>query len=108
MMPSPDATTFNVIASYYHDEWKKMVPSHEYEGFESFAEAMEQAEYHQAKGFDVKVYKCEPVEVVRLEGNDEEAEPEEDEEEIEWEDIHVDDLDWNDDEYDIRKEWGEI
>ena len=101
-------TTFNVVASYYHDEWKKMVPSHEYEGFETFERAMEQAEYHQAKGFDVQVYKCEPVEIVRLTGLDEEAGPEEEEEEIEWEDIHVDDLGWNDDEYDIRKEWGEI
>jgi len=98
-----DKTTFNVIASYYHEDWKKMVPSHEYEGFETFELAMEQAEYHQAKGFDVQVYKCEPVEVVRLTGLDEEAGPEEDEE-----DYWSEDDDWNDDEYDIRKEWGEI
>jgi hypothetical protein len=102
-------TTFNVVASYYHDEWKKMVPSHEYEGFETLALAMEQAEFHQAKGFDVQVYKCEPVEIVRLTGFDEDAGPEEEEDEgIYWEDIDYDDLDWNDDEYDIRKEWDEI
>ena len=104
---TPTDTTFNVVASYHHDEWQKMVPSHEYEGFETLERAMEQAEYHQAKGFDVQVYKCEPVEIVRLTGLDEDAGPEE-EEEIEWEDIYYDDLGWNDDEYDTRKEWGEI
>ena len=98
-------TTFNVIASYYHDEWEKMVPSHEYEGFETFELAMEQAEYHQAKGFDVQVYKCEPVEVIRLTGLDDEAGPEEDEDE---EDYWSEEDDWNDDEYDIRNEWGEL
>jgi len=102
---TPTDTTFNVVASYYHDEWKKMVPSHEYEGFETLALAMEQAEFHQAKGFDVQVYKCEPVEIVRLTGLDEEVDEEVD---MEWEDIHYDDLGWNDDEYDTRKEWGEL
>jgi hypothetical protein len=95
---TPTDTTFNVVASYYHDEWKKMVPSHEYEGFETLELAMEQAEYHQAKGFDVKVYKCDPVMIVRLTGLDEEAAPEEADEEvnIEWQDIHVDALGWDD------------
>jgi len=101
-------TTFNVIASYYHNEWKKMVPSHEYEGFETLELAMEQAEFHQEKGFDVQVFKCEPVEIVRLTGLDESEDFEEEDEEIVWEDIHYEDLGWNDDEYDIRKEWGEI
>jgi hypothetical protein len=122
---TPSDTTFNVIASYYHDEWKKMVPSHEYEGFETLALAMEQAEFHQAKGFDVQVYKCEPVEIVRLTGLDEEVDEEVDEGEyssdwtdedeywtegeyMEWEDIHYDDFVWNDDEYDTRKEGGEL
>ena len=120
-MSSMTKPTFNVIASYYHDEWKKMVPSHEYDGFETLELAMEQAEYHQAKGFDVQVYKCEPVEIVRLTGLDEEVDEGEyssdwtdedeywtEEEYMEWEDIHYDDLGWNDDEYDTRKEWGEI
>lgn len=99
-------TTFNVIASYYHDEWQKRVPSHEYEGFETLERAMEQAEYHQAKGFDVQVLRCDPVEIIRLEGHDEEAEPEEEEEEDYWSE-RVEEF-WNDDEYDIRNEWDEL
>jgi len=103
---TPTDTTYTVKSYYYHEDWKKTVSAHTYESVESFSQAMEYAEHHQAKGFDVKVFQETLVQIEALEGAVKEEE--EIDEEIEWEDIHVDDLNWNDDEYDIRNEWGEF
>jgi len=97
--------TYALTTHYYCPTHKKILEAHSYTGC-TYDEAMDNAKFHQHKGFDVKVFEEQLVELCYLPGLEQKAAKDYYDEDEKWSEGDYDD--WSDDEYDIRKEWSEI